>query len=103
MAQATRRRACLPPASTPDVPFCAVAGIVVTVVPARRSVSMRVCSVVGPKTVDGADRAGRRMGFRVNFRRAGRPPCLPLLLHLCDRTSGMPAERRTAAVCRDWP
>jgi hypothetical protein len=42
VAHAARRRACLPPANTPEVPFCAAGKVATAVVLARRSAPERI-------------------------------------------------------------
>jgi hypothetical protein len=75
-----RRRGCLRTVSTPELPFCAAATMVMTVVLARCSAPGRVCSIAGSRTVDSAHRFGCRLRICVLWGHAWRCPCL-LELH----------------------
>ena len=58
VARAARRRACLPTASAPEVPFCTGPVLVTAVVLARYSVPEWVRSIDDSGAVGGADSTG---------------------------------------------
>src|SRR5665213_1868744 len=101
VAQATRPRARLQCASTPDVPLCAATRVATTVVLSRCSASGRVCLIADSRAVGATYSIGCRARFCVLSSRGRRPPCLLRLLRT-ERHLGGALRASVASPCHRY-